>query len=310
MSLDALVDNSVSVIISVGSFVVACLAYRQAGKANARVEWHNQMSSKKTLDAASEKYVQEIMEVEEELYQHLETLRAVAGKSRLELSYLFDKHESHFVPYCNLRHEFLKATEYIRDGYDSMLTYQTGLNLIFRIRALKSLDRSSFTKEKNIQPKVVEFFRREKCNEETLEQKLLESKFLQDVLCNIYERIPAADEAELFADGYKFIEEYLEAHEKLQKPLVSLSERLKRMLDRNSFEAIKLQEMGDLLYCYERLIGDIDRIQHLTFSDLRGLNDIPIHEAVGKLLYVGSVMHMVDNFKYWGGSISYWGKVR
>jgi hypothetical protein len=307
MSLEALVDHPVSVIISVCSFIVACLAYRQAGKANAQVEWHNQMSSKKILDAAREKYVQEMIEVEKEFYQHVETLRAVSGKSRLELGYLLDNFESYFIPYCKLSHEFYKATEYIRDVYDSMLTYQSGRNLIFRIRVLKDIDRNSVNEEENNQLKVVDFFRRKKGSERTLEQKLLTSKFLQSVLVTIYERIPASSEAELFRSGYKFIEEYLEVHEKIQEPLLNLSKRLKRMLYRNSFEAIKLEEMGDLSHRYERVIGDIDRIRHLTFFDLRGLNDIPTHEAVGKLLYVGSVMRMVDDFEEWGKSNSYWG---
>lgn len=249
----------------------------------------------KVIDDARKEYVKEIMEVEKQFHLLLGTLNDVSEKSHRELSYLFDRFDSARQPCCNLSGEFFKITEYVKDVYSPMLDYQTGLNLIDRVRALKRIDRNTFAKEEGGHHHYMFFWRKKKYGSLSPEDRLRSSKLVHTVLSNIYGRIPVSNEEELFTQGYKWIEVYKDSHEQIREPLSMLSKKLKSKLRQNSYESIKLEDMG-LSLQYKRLIGDIDRVLNLTFFDLRDPNGFLIDNSIGKLIYAGSVMHMVGHF--------------
>ncbi len=305
-------EISVSELLAFFSVIVAALAYRHSVESSNASSKQIQeisnnylrMTSNIALNQASQKYVLLLKEVNDEFEGIVNKISSHALEGSMNIGNIFDSIDTNAMSHPHLRHAFHECITTVRNAYDRELTYQTGLNLMSRIRFLKYIknDVVSYSKSK-VGKSLFTFFKKSTKNK-TPEEIINTSTQFWESLKIIYERTPLNSEPELFRKVSECVSEYSKLHKEVRCNLESLEKKLEDAVKENELETFDIRENAGLGYKLYQVKGDIGRYRELYFPDLHGLDDVPVHEGVAYSIYIGSVLYVASQYHAWGRSIS------
>lgn len=290
------------------SLIVAFLAYRHtvvSSRDNAKKiqeisNTHLRLSSNIAISEASQKYVSLLSNINREFEAIVAKLVYPALDASTKIGSVFDDFDAQKQAHPYLRHAFHTGITVVREAYDKELTYQTGLNLVSRLRALKFIkeDVASYQPEKP--DRSIFSFLRKQNKPSGPEDVINASTAFWDSLKTIYDRIPEEKETELFRRALPYIEEYSRLHKESRQRLEELEKQLEDAIKENSLEMFDIRDVTGLGAKFYRVKGDIGRVRELYFPDLNGLGEIPVHDGISYSLYAASVLFIVSQHFMWG----------
>lgn len=282
--------------------LISLVALRQAARSSRlseqTAERQNQLDYRIAEQESGKRYVDLLHDVNVEFEQILQELTRLAADSRGSIEKVFDKYDTSKENNPYLRHAFHAATEDVRNGCDVELTYNTGENLLMRLRCIKSIEREGLVFERPVKRGFMDFFRRPK--RRTTEFELHTCPNFWEQSSHLYRRIPAVLESELFREIYPHVHAYREGHKRHLEKLESLQQLLEQGYERNRFELFKIDDMPFLGTRYRRILGDIKRIVAFDIPDFYGLEDLRCHDGIAYALFAGSVLCIVQDYSLWG----------
>ncbi|MCP1479518.1 hypothetical protein J2Y88_001829 [Pseudomonas chlororaphis] len=301
---------SVSEVIALFSLGVAVFAYRHsvgAAQRNSRqIEEiaSNQMrlSSSIAMGEASQKYVALLSDVNREFEGMVKKLSHAALMATTNICSTLDEFDTDRTAHPRLRHALHDCVEIVRQAYDQELSYQTGANLAFRLRSLKSIkdDIAAYESPKGMDS--IFSFLRQQPRPSRPEELIHGSALFRNSLKTLYKRIPADREAMLFTQVVPHIKEFVELHSEYRDRLRALELQLDEAIKENSLEMFKICNVPGLGPEFYRVKGDICRISNLYFPDLYRAEEIAEHiqDGVAHSLYVASTLFIVSQHFMWG----------
>lgn len=301
-------DIETSDLIAICSLVIAFSAYRHTVKSsqstsaqiNKISEEHLKLSSNVALSDASQKYVSLLSEVNQEFELITQELAYPALVASRSIGDSFDKYGTKNNSHPHLRHCFHDAITVVRDAYDFEFTYQTGLNLTDRIRALKRIKNDVNHYEKTLSEKSIFSFLKKERPPQTPEDKINSSTLFWDSVKEIYTRIPSNDEAELFTDTLKHLDEYRRLHESKREQLKILGDKLELAIKENALEMFDIRDIPNLGQKFYRVKSDIGRYNELYFPDFHGIESMKISDGIAYSIYAGSITFIASQHFMWG----------
>lgn len=296
--------------IALCSLIVAFFAYRHSvtsSQDNAKQiqiisNTHFQLSSNIAISEASQKYVSLLANVNREFEEIVGKLADPAARASRLIGDTFDDFDSQQLTLPYLRHAFHTAITVVREAYDEELTYQTGLNLVFRLRALKFIKGDVATYQPETPDRSIFSFLKKQNKPNNPEEIINASTAFWDSLKTIYSRIPEEKEAALFRHIYRYIEEYSCLHRESHQRLDALEKQLEDAIKENSLEMYQIRDVPSLGTKFYRVKGDIGRIRELFLPDLDGLGGHPTQDGVAYSLYAACVLYIVSQHYMWGNA--------
>ena len=294
--------------IALCSLIVAFVAYRHtvaSSRDNSKQiqeisNTHLRLASNIAVSEASQKYVSLLSSINKEFEEIVDKLAYPALDASTKIGSVFDDFDTQNLTHPYLRHAFHTGITVVREAYDKELTYQTGLNLASRLRALKFIkgDVASYQPEKP--DRSIFSFLRKQSKPSGPEDAINASSVFWDSLKTIYDRIPEEKEAELFRCTFPYIEEYSRLHRESRQRLEELEKQLEDAIKENSLEMFDIRDVPGLGAKFYRVKGDIGRVKELYFPDLNGIGEIPVHDGISYSLYAASVLFIVSQHFMWG----------
>jgi len=302
------VTIEISDAIAFFSLIVAFMAYRHtvmSSRDNAKQiqdisNKHLRLSSNIAISEASQKYVSLLSNVNREFEEIVSKLAYPSLKASIKIGNVFDDFDTQNQAHPYLRHAFHTGIRVVREAYDKELTYQTGLNLVSRLRALKFIKGDVATYQPEKPDRSIFAFLRKQKKPNGPEEIINASIVFWDSLKTIYDRIPEEKEAELFNRIHPYIAEYSRLHREFRQRLEELEKQLEDAIKENSLEMFEIREVPSLGTKFYRVKGDIDRVRELYFPDLHGLDGISVHDGISYSFYAASVLFIVSQHFMWG----------
>lgn len=298
----------ISDAIAFFSLIVAFIAYLHtviSSRDNAKQiqkisNTHLRLSSDIAISQASQKYVSLLSNINNEFEGIVGKLAYPALDASTKIGRIFDEFDTERQAHPYLRHAFHTGITVVREAYDKELTYQTGLNLVSRLRALKFIkgDVASYEPEKP--DRSIFSFLRIQNKPSGPEDIINASSVFWDSLKTIYDRIPEKNEPVLFRRALPYIEEYSRLHRESIQRLEELEKQLEDAIKENSLEMFDIRDVPGLGTKFYRVKGDIGRIRELYFPDLNGLGEISVQDGISYSLYAASVLFIVSQHFMWG----------
>ena len=290
------------------SLIVAFVAYRHAvtsSRDNAKQiqdisNTHLRLSSNIAISEASQKYVSLLANVNREFEEIVGKLAYPALNASTKIGDVFDYFDTQNQAHPYLRHAFHTGITVVREAYDKELTYQTGLNLASRLRALKFIKGNVATYQPEKPDRSIFAFLRKQNKPNGPEEIINSSTVFWDSLKTIYDRIPEEKEAELFHRTHPYIDEYSRLHRESRQRLEELEKQLEDAIKENSLEMFEIRDVPSLGTKFYRVKGDIGRVRELYFPDLHGLDGISVHDGIAYSLYAASALFIVSQHFMWG----------
>jgi len=290
------------------SLIIAFVAYRHtvtSSRDNAKQiqdisNTHLRLSSNIAISEASQKYVLLLANVNREFEEIVSKLAYPALIASTKIGDVFDEFDTQNQARPYLRHAFHTGVTVVREAYDKELTYQTGLNLASRLRALKFIKGDVATYQPEKPDRSIFAFLRKHNKPNGAEEIINASMVFWDSLKKIYDRIPEEKEAALFHRIHPYIEEYSRLHRESRQRLEELEKQLEAAIKENSLEMFEIRDVPSLGTKLYRVKGDIGRVRELYFPDLHGLDGISVNDGIAYSLYAASVLFIVSQHFMWG----------
>lgn len=295
-------------LIAICSLGVAFFAYMHAVKSSQSTsvqiqkisEEHLRLSSSVALNEASQKYVSLLADVNQEFERITKELAYPALVASRSIGEVFDKYDTQDIGHPHLRHCLHTALTIVREAYDHELTYQTGLNLMDRIRALKYIKNDVSQYEKASPEKSLFSFLKKERPPQTPEEKINSSTAFWDSVKEIYTRIPSNAEPQLFKDTLSHLKEYRKLHESKRDQLKSLEEKLESAIKENALEIFDIRDIPNLGQKFFRVKSDIGRYRELYFPDFHGIETQNILDGIAYSIYSASIAFIASQHFMWG----------
>lgn len=294
--------------IALCSLIVAFVAYRHtvaSSQDNTKQiqeisNTHLRLASNIAISEASQKYVSLLSNINREFEEIVGKLAYPALDASTKIGSVFDEFDTKSLTHPYLRHAFHTSITVVREAYDKELTYQTGLNLASRLRALKFIkgDVASYQPEKP--DRSIFSFLRKQNKPSSPEDAIKVSSVFWDSLKTIYDRIPEEKEAELFRRTFPYTEEYSRLHRESRQRLEELEKQLEDAIKENLLEMFDIRDVPGLGAKFYIVKGDIGRVRELYFPDMNGLGEIPVRDGISYSLYAASVLFIVSQHFMWG----------
>jgi hypothetical protein len=298
----------ISEIIALFSLAVAFFAYKHAVTSSAATskqihliaEDHLKLSSNIALTEASQKYVLLLNEVNQDLEGIIKELSYPALKASTEIGEALEQYDNATSSSPSLRHCFHNAITVVREAYDQELTFQTGSNLVSRIRHLKFIKDDVSNYEKFDPEKSIFSFLKKEEPPKTPEQQINRSTVFWDAVKEIYSRVPSNKECEYFRDTLEILSEYRQLHESKHQLLEDLERKLEAAIKENALEMFDIRDIPNLGSKFYRVKGDIGRIRELHFPDLQGVEEYNVSDGIAYSVYAASVVFLTSQHFMWG----------
>ena len=320
--------------ISALSLILAYLSYRQAYKISNNtaqqleelsIKHRNLIFALETTKVA-QKYVKVLSACQLSSEKSLRYLASVALQTRKEVGEVFDFYDSQKFKTPYLRHSFHRATEIVRNAYDFELTYQTGLNLIERLRSLKFLDKDDIANhtQKTIHDfSILKFFKGNISNRLKPYFKISQHSQIEELhvdnerfekpeiiinknsefwshLKEIYNRIPEKDIPFLYSKAHNYLKKYCSEFDQIKNVLLKNTETLGQILQENELEPISLKDIPNLGDKFHHFYGKCSRLIHFDLIDIRALDEVFDSSGISILIYAGSCLAIVGSHMLWG----------
>ncbi|OBS95570.1 hypothetical protein A9261_15455 [Vibrio tasmaniensis] len=297
-----------SEILALFSLIIAFLAYRHAVNSSLSTSKlmndisreHLTLGSNIALTEASQKYVLLLNEVNQEFESIINELSYPALKANTNIGESLDKYDTGENKARRLRHCFHDITVIVREAYDRELTYQTGLNLTSRIRALKFIKDNVSQYVSSERDKSIFSFLKKETAPQTPEESINSSTFFWNNAKELYSRIPSEKESELFKETLDHLKEFRDLHKSKREILKSLENKLESAIKENSIEMFDIRDIPNLGAKFYRVKGDIGRYQELYFPDFHSIESVPISDGLAYSIYAGSVTFIASQHFMWG----------
>ncbi|TWC21576.1 MULTISPECIES: hypothetical protein [unclassified Pseudomonas] len=299
---------SISEVTALLSLFVAFVAYRNSvvssrdnsKKIDKIANDYMVLTSNIAISEASKKYISLLSEVNKEFECIVAKLAHPALSGSVNIGDVFDEFDAqrHSHPY--LRHALNTSVRVVREAYDYELTYQTGLNLVSRLRALKFIKGDVVLYESEKSKASVFAFLKKKSVPQGPEEIIAESSVFWESLGSVYNRIPEEKESELFRKVLPCIQEYIALHSEYRPRLKVLEEKLEDAIKENSLEMFNIRDVSGLGEKFYRVKGDIGRMRELYLPDFYRIEEVPVSEGVSYSLYAASVLFIASQHFMWG----------
>ena len=294
--------------VALFSLIVAFAAYRHAvvsSRDNTKQiqeisNTHLRLYSNIAISKASQKYVSLLSNINKEFEEIVGKLAYTALDASTKIGSVFDEFDTKSQAHPYLRHAFHTGITVVREAYDKELTYQTGLNLVSRLRTLKFIKGNVASYEPEKPDRSIFSFLKKQNKPNGPEDAINASSVFWDSLKTIYDRIQEEKEPELFRLTLPYIEEYSRLHSEFRQRLEELEKQLEDAIKENALEMFDIRDIPGLGAKFYRVKGDIGRVRGLYFPDLHGLCEMPVHDGISYSLYAASVLFIISQHFMWG----------